>query len=92
MEGFLEGLGTVALVILVIVGALAGWIASKVAGGRTALYVIVGIVAAVATPFVLAAVGLGALAAGGLLVVLVMGLIGAVIVLILVRALFGGKD
>lgn len=89
MEAFMEGLGAVALTFLVIVGALAGFIASRVAGGRTALYLIVGVVAAVATPFVLAGLGVGLLAAGGLLVLLAVGLVGAVVVLVIVRAVFG---
>lgn len=87
MEGFLDALGATALVLLVIVGALAGAIAGKIAGKRMPLYVVVGIVAAVATPFVLAALGIGILAAGGLLVILVVALIGAAVVLAIVRAI-----
>ena len=89
MEGFLEGVGVVLLVFLALVGLAAGWIAGKVAGRNMPLYLIVGVVAAVATPFILAALGVGILAAGGLLLVLVVGAIGAVIVLALVRALTG---
>ncbi len=86
MEGFLDALGATVLVLLVIVGALAGFLAGKIAGRRMALYVIVGIVAAVATPFVLAALGIGLLAAGGVLLILLAAVVGAVVVLAIVRA------
>lgn len=86
MEGFFDALGATVLVLLVIVGALSGYIAGRVAGGRMPLYVVVGILAAVATPFLLAALGLGVLAAGGLLVILAAALIGAVVVLAIVQA------
>ncbi|SPJ25106.1 GlsB/YeaQ/YmgE family stress response membrane protein [Palleronia abyssalis] len=91
MEGFLEGVGVVILVFLALVGLAAGWIAGKIAGRNMPLYIVIGVVAAVATPFVLAALGVGILAAGGLLVVVVAGAIGAVIVLALVRALTGRR-
>ncbi len=86
METFLDALGATALVLLIIVGALAGFIAGKIAGRRMALYVLVGIVAAVATPFVLAALGIGVLAAGGLLLILLAAAVGAAVVLAIVRA------
>ena len=86
MEGFLDALGATALILLVIVGALAGFFAGKVAGRRMPLYIIVGIVTAVATPFVLAALGVGILAAGGVLLLLIVSFIGAGIVLAIVRA------
>ena len=91
MEGFLEGVGVVILVFLALVGLAAGWIAGKIAGRNMPLYIVIGVVAAVATPFVLAALGVGILAAGGLLVVVVAGAIGAVIVLALVQALTGRR-
>lgn len=86
MEGFLDALGATLLILLVIVGALSGVIAGRIAGRRMPLYIAVGIVAAVATPFLLAALGLGVLAAGGLLVILAAALAGAVVVLAIVRA------
>ena len=79
MEQVLEALGTVALVILVAIGALAGLIAGKIAGRRTLLYVIVGIGTGVAAPFVLAA--------GGVVVILLVSAVAAIVVLALVRAL-----
>lgn len=87
MEGLMDAIGATALVLLVIIGALAGAIAGKIAGRRMPLYVGVGILAAVATPFILAALGVGILAAGGLLLILVAALIGAVVVLAIVRAI-----
>ena len=87
MEQVFETLGAVALVLLVVIGALAGWIAGRIAGGRMPLYVIVGIVTAVAAPFVLAALGIGVLAAGGLILILVVSAVAAIVVLALVRAI-----
>ncbi|MBT8416170.1 MAG: GlsB/YeaQ/YmgE family stress response membrane protein, partial [Silicimonas sp.] len=77
MEGFLEGLGVAALVLLAIIGALSGIIAGWIAGNRMGLYIVLGIVGAVALPFVLAALGVTALAAGGLLMLAVVALVGA---------------
>lgn len=89
MEGFLEAIGWAGLTILVLIGLVSGWLASTVAGGRNrARYLVIGVLAALATPFVLAAVGLGVLAAGGLLAILAAGVFGAVVVLILVRVIF----
>lgn len=87
MEGFLDALGMVTLLLLVAVGAASGLIAGRMAGRRTAAYVALGIVGAVATPFVLAALGLGILAAGGILLLLVVAFAGAVILLAVGRAL-----
>ncbi len=88
MEDLLQGLGVAALVLLALIGLLAGWLASVVAGGRhRPTYLIVGVLAAIATPFVLAALGITLLAAGGLILVLIAAAIGAVLVLALVRAI-----
>ncbi len=88
MEDLLQGLGVAALVLLALIGLLAGWLASVVAGGRhRSTYLIVGVLAAIATPFVLAALGITLLAAGGLILVLIAAAIGAVLVLALVRAI-----
>ena len=89
MEGFLDTLGTVTLVLLVAVGLLAGWIAGAIAGRRKGLYLLLGVVGAVAAPVLLAALGLGILAAGGLLAILAAALVGALILLLLGRLLFG---
>lgn len=48
---------------------------------------IVGALAAMATPFLLAALGVTLLAAGGLLLVVIVALIGAALVLALIRAI-----
>lgn len=88
MEGFLEALGAIGVVFLVVVGLVAGWLASVVAGGRNrALYLAVGVVGALAVPFLLAAIGVGLLAAGGLAAILAVAAIGAVLVLAVVPIL-----
>ena len=88
MEELLQGIGIAALVILALVGRDVGWFASLLSGRRRrALYMIVGALAAMATPLVLAALGVTVLAAGGLLLVILVALIGAALVLALVRAI-----
>ena len=87
MEGLFEGLGAAALIILAIVGLAVGWVAGAMTGRSKALYAAIGAVAAMATPFLLAALGVTALAAGGLLLILVVGAIGAAIVVALIRAI-----
>ncbi len=86
MEGLMDAIGAVALVYLVMIGLLAGFIAGKVAGQNMALYLIVGVMGAVAVPFILAALGIGVLAAGGLVLLLVVATVGAAVVLAIVRA------
>lgn len=86
MEGLMDAIGAVALVYLVMIGLLAGFIAGKVAGRNMALYLIVGVMGAVAVPFILAALGIGVLAAGGLVLLLVVATVGAAVVLAIVRA------
>ena len=88
MEDLLQALGTVTMVLLVGIGLLAGWIAGVIAGRRMLLYMAVGVVAAVAAPFIVAALGLGVLAAGSLLAILAVAFVGAVIVLAIVKAVF----
>jgi uncharacterized membrane protein YeaQ/YmgE (transglycosylase-associated protein family) len=88
MEGFWDALGTLTLILLVAVGLLAGWIAGMVAGRRKGLYLLLGVVGAVAAPFLLAAVGLGVLAAGGLIAILAVAVVGALLILILARLIF----
>ncbi len=91
MEGLLDAIGAVALSLLVLIGAASGFIAGKIAGRNMVLYIVAGIVAAVATPFVLAALGIGLLAAGGLVLILAVAAVGAIIVLVAVRALSGRR-
>ncbi len=88
MEGLLNTLGTVSLVLIVLIGLLAGWFAGTVAGRNRALYIVLGVVGALATPFLLAALGIGALAAAGVVAILVAALAGAVVVLIVGKLLF----
>ncbi len=87
MEAFLDTLGAAALIALVVVGLVAGAIAGAVAGRNRLLYLILGVVGAVALPFILAALGVTVVAAGGLLLLLVVAAIGAGLVLALVTAL-----
>ena len=88
MEGLLDALGAVTLILLIAIGLLAGWIAGTVAGRRMPLYLVIGVVAAVAAPFIVAALGLGILAAGGIIAILAVALVGALIVLAIVKAVF----
>ena len=88
MEGFMEGLGAVSLILLVVIGAVAGWIASAISGGGRLKFILLGITGAVALPFILAALGVGVLAAGGLLLIALVALVGAIIVLLIARAIF----
>ena len=89
MEEFLQALGVVGLIFLVVVGALAGLIASGVEGGQNKVRnVVVGVVGALLLPFIVAALATGVLAAGGLLLMVVIALVGAVAVLAIVRLVF----
>lgn len=92
MEGFLDALGIVSLVTLAIVGAAVGGIAGKMAGKNTLLYVVLGILGAVAAPFLLAALGISILAVGGMLLLILVAIIGAVVVTLLARALIRGMN
>jgi uncharacterized membrane protein YeaQ/YmgE (transglycosylase-associated protein family) len=85
---FFQALGTIGLVLLIGVGALAGLLASGITGRDHARNVAIGIVGAVLLPFALALVGVGVLAAGGLIAILVAAAIGAVAVLAIAKALF----
>ena len=89
MGDFFAGLGIAALSILALVGLAIGWLAGALTGRGKLLYAVIGAVAAVATPFVLAALGVTVLAAGGVLLVLVVGAVGAAVVVALVRAVSG---
>jgi uncharacterized membrane protein YeaQ/YmgE (transglycosylase-associated protein family) len=89
MESFLEALGWLGLFILVAVGALAGYVASLVSGGRNrGKYIALGVIAALATPILLALIGVGVVAASGIAAIIVAALVGAVVVLLIARAVF----
>jgi uncharacterized membrane protein YeaQ/YmgE (transglycosylase-associated protein family) len=85
MEAVLEALGIAVLVLLVGIGLLAGWIAGAIAGRQRAMYLVLGVLAAVAVPLVLMALGVGLLAAGGVLAVLAVSAIGAILLLVIVK-------
>lgn len=89
MEAFFEGVGMAALTILALVGLAVGWLAGALTGRSKLTYALIGAVAALATPFVLAALGVTLLAAGGVLLVLVVGAVGAAVVVGIVRAASG---
>ena len=88
MEELFQALGLVALVLLVAVGLLAGWLASLAAGGHTGRYLAIGMIGALAAPVLVAALGIAALAAYGLAAILVVALVGAVIVLLVAKLIF----
>jgi len=86
VEEFFQALGTFGLIILLVVGAGAGFIASKIEGGRNlGRNIAIGVVGALLLPFLVAFLAAGALAAGGLLLILAMALVGAVAVLVIAR-------
>lgn len=87
LGAFFDVLGVLGLVFLVVVGAAAGAIAGLMAGRNQVLYVVGGIVGALALPFLLAALGVALAIGGGLLLILLMGAVGAAIILALVAAL-----
>ena len=88
MEGFFEGLGIASLVILALIGLAVGWVAGALTKRSRILYAAIGAVAAMLTPFILAALGVTVLAAGGLILVLVVGAVGAAVIVGIVRAVF----
>lgn len=91
MEGLLDALGAISLTVLVVIGLVAGWIAARAAGGNMLGYMLLGVVGAVALPFILAALGIGIVALGGLLVLFVIAAIGAAILVAIGRMIFGDR-
>ena len=90
MAEFFGGLGIATLVVLAVIGAAVGWGLGALTGRSKPLFALIGAVAALAAPFVLAALGVTVLAAGGLLVVALVGAVAAAVVVAAVRALFRG--
>lgn len=91
MEGFLNALGTISMVVLVLIGLVAGWIAGRLTGRNTLGYMLLGAVGAVLLPFLLVALGVGILALGGIILVFVLAAVGAVLLIAIGRAIFGEK-
>ena len=85
MEALFEALGVAALLLLVAIGLLAGWFAGMIAGRHKGMYLVLGVVGAVALPFLLAALGVGLLAAGGVLAILAVAAVGAVLLVAIVK-------
>lgn len=88
MEELLQGFGIFIFVVLAIIGLVAGWLAGLVAGKHKGKFALLGLVGAVLAPFVLALLDLGALAAGGLVAIIVVGLIGAALLLMIGKMIF----
>ncbi|WP_179378041.1 GlsB/YeaQ/YmgE family stress response membrane protein [Jannaschia marina] len=87
MEEVAQGIGVAALVVRALAGAGIGALIGKLSGRRASVYAAIGLVAAIATPFLLMALGVTVLAAGGLFLVALVGVVGAAVVVALVRAL-----
>ena len=85
METFLQALGVGALALLAIIGLVVGVIAGALLGRRKLVYGVAGAIGAVVLPFFLAALGVTALAGASLVLLLIVGAVGAVILLVLVR-------
>jgi len=78
VQEFFQALGMIGLIFLLVVGVLAGIIASTLEGGRnTGRNITIGTVGALLLPFLVAFAAAGTLAAGGLLLILFLALIGA---------------
>lgn len=79
-------MGLSSIIIMLIVGALAGWLAGQLVKGRgfgLGGNIVVGIVGAVLAGFIFPAVGWGA--GGGFIISVIHATIGAVILLVLIR-------
>ncbi|GGC16391.1 hypothetical protein GCM10011363_35970 [Marivita lacus] len=89
MEQFFQALGTVGFLILLAAGVIAGLIASMLQGGRNKpRNVAIGVVGALLLPFLVALAAAGALAAGGLMLIVILALVGAVLVLVIAQLIF----
>ncbi|PTE22777.1 GlsB/YeaQ/YmgE family stress response membrane protein [Cereibacter changlensis JA139] len=89
MEEFIQGVGIFGMVLLVLIGLVAGWLASVAAGRRNrGRYLAIGVIGALLAPLLLVALGVTVLAASGLLAVLLAAAVGAVIVLVLAKMIF----
>lgn len=88
MEEILQVVGVSLLVLLAMIGLVSGLLAGAISGRNKGLYALLGVVGAVALPFVLAALGLGVLAAGGVVAILIAGVAGAALLLMLGKLIF----
>ena len=89
METFFEAVGWVSLILLILIGLGAGYIASMISGGRNrAKYMVIGVLGALMAPLIAGLLGVGLLAAGGVLIVLVLALVGAVVLVVLAKIIF----
>lgn len=88
MEEVLQGIGIFMFGILALIGLIAGWIAGIITGRNRALFLVLGVLGAVATPVLIAILGVGALAAGGVIAVILAALAGAVVLVVIGKVLF----
>ncbi|MEQ3624400.1 MAG: GlsB/YeaQ/YmgE family stress response membrane protein [Celeribacter sp.] len=89
METFFEAVGWFSLILLILIGLGAGYIASIISGGRNRVkYMVIGVLGALMAPLIAALLGVGLLAAGGVLIVLVLALVGAVVLVGLAKIIF----
>lgn len=78
----------VSLIIFLLIGLVAGWLASRIVGGGGFGLVgdlVVGVIGAVIGGFLLPQVGLGALVAEPIINAVIVATIGAVILLLILR-------
>ena len=92
MDTFLQVVGWGAVAILAVIGLVAGLVAAAITDGNRLVYVLAGVVGAVALPFVLALLGVTAAIGAGLLAILAIGAIGAVLLVALIKAMTGRGD
>lgn len=92
MDTFLQVVGWGALTILAVIGLVAGLIASVMTGGNKGAYIAAGVLGAIALPFVLALLGVTAAIGAGLLAILAIGLVGAVLLVVLIKAVSAKPD
>jgi len=88
MEEFFQGVGIFIFVVMALIGLAAGWIAATITGGGKGRYMLLGLIGAVTLPVLLAVLGVGVLAAGGVLAVLFAALIGAAVLVVIGKMIF----
>jgi len=89
MQDFFQAIGAIGVFFLVATGLLAGAIASSLSGGKhRARYIAIGVAGALLMPVILTALGVGLLAAGGVIAILGAALVGAVVILVIAKLIF----
>ncbi|MEI4471558.1 GlsB/YeaQ/YmgE family stress response membrane protein [Frigidibacter sp. MR17.24] len=80
-DGILQAFGVTALVLLAVVGLLAGWFAGLVTGRNRVKFMVLGVIGALVAPVVLALAGVTAVAAAGVVALVLAALVGAAVLL-----------